>query len=67
VQVTAHHRVDHLAHGDHHPAQQHQALAQLEAAPLDLHVVRDVIEQPVLQLLHAVIQALHGFEVTVAM
>src|SRR6185437_9380854 len=65
VQVTPHHRVHHLAHGDHHPAQQHQAPAQLEAAPLDLQVVLDVLEQSVLDVLHAVVQALHRVEVGV--
>jgi hypothetical protein len=50
---------------EHHPAQQHEALAQLEAAPLHLHVVRDVVEQPVLDFLDAVVQALHRVEVAV--
>jgi hypothetical protein len=40
-------------------------LLQLEAPPLDLQAPRDVIEQPVLQLLHAVIQALHRLELTI--
>src|SRR4029077_14157592 len=37
VQVTPHQRVHDLAHLDHYPAQQHQALAQLEAPALDLY------------------------------
>jgi serine phosphatase RsbU (regulator of sigma subunit)/anti-sigma regulatory factor (Ser/Thr protein kinase) len=44
VQVAAHQRVDHLAHGEHDPAQQHQALAQLEAAPLDRQDRRVLVE-----------------------
>src|SRR5690242_18845485 len=32
MQVMAHQLADYLANGDHDPAQQHQALAQLEAA-----------------------------------
>src|SRR4029077_19990163 len=65
VQVTAHQFADYLGHGDDDPAEQHQALAQLEAPPLDLQAPRNVAEQPVLQLLHAVIQALHRLELTV--
>jgi hypothetical protein len=33
VDVAAHQRVDDLAHRQHDAAQQHEALAQLEAAP----------------------------------
>jgi len=34
-----HQLADYLAHGDHDPAEQYQALAQLEAAPLDLQTL----------------------------
>ena len=55
AQVTAHQLADYLAHGEHDPAEQDQALAQREDAPLDLQAPRHAVEQPVL---HAVIQAL---------
>jgi len=38
-QVAAHHRVQHLAHRQHYPPQQHQGLAQLERAPLYVQVL----------------------------
>ena len=38
VQVAAHQGVDDLTHRNHDPAEQHQALAQLEAAQLHLAV-----------------------------
>ena len=65
MQVASHQGVHHLAHGEHDPAEQHQALAQFEAAPLDLEVLRNVREQLVLQRLDGVVQALHRFEVTI--
>ena len=65
MQVAPHQGVHHLAHGDHDPAEQDQALAQLEAAPLDLHVLRNVGEELVLQRLDGVVQALHRLEVAI--
>ena len=65
VQVMAHQLATTSLMGGHDPAQQHQALAQLEAAPLDLQPARSIVEQPVLQLLHAVIQALDRLELAI--
>jgi hypothetical protein len=48
----------------HSVAQQDQALAQLETAPLQVPV-RFVVEQPVFQLLDGVVQFLHRGEVAV--
>src|SRR5262249_9137106 len=62
VQVGLHQVVHHVAHGKHHPAQQHKALTQLEAAPLDLHAPRSAVEQLVLQPFGEVIQVLHRLE-----
>jgi hypothetical protein len=45
VQVMAYQLAHYLAHGDHDPAQRHQALAQMEAKPLDLQAARSIVEQ----------------------
>jgi len=65
VEVAAHHRVQHLAHRQHDPAQQDQRLAQLEGTAVDGDVTRLVVEQVVLELLHRVVQRLHRLEVAV--
>ena len=65
VQVAAQHAVQHLAHGQHHPAQQDQRLAQLERAPLHVLVPRVVVEELVLQRLNLAVQFLDRLEVGV--
>ena len=65
VEVAAHHRVQHLAHRQHDPAQQDQRLAQLEGTAVDGDVTRLVVEQVVLELLHRVVQRLDRLEVAV--
>jgi serine phosphatase RsbU (regulator of sigma subunit) len=65
VQVAAHQRVDHLAHGEDDPADQHKTLAQLEAAPLDRQDRRVLVEQLVLQRLDGVVQRPHRVKVPV--
>lgn len=52
--------------GQHHPAQHHEVPAQLERAPLHhLDLRAALIEQRVFEVLDAVIELLHGSEVTV--
>src|SRR6266487_403788 len=65
VQVAAHQGVDDLTHRNHDPAEQHQALAQLEAAQLHLAVGGRRGEQLVFQVLDGAIQALNRVEVPI--
>jgi hypothetical protein len=65
MQVMAHQLANYLAHGDHDPALQHQAPAQLEAVPLDRQAAGSIVEQLGLQLLHGVIQALDRLELAI--
>ena len=60
VQVAPHQRVDDLAHRHDDPAQQDQALAQLERAPLHLPAARPVVEEHVLEALDLVVEGLDG-------
>ena len=65
LQVGTHQGVHDLTHGEHDPAEEHQALAQFEAAPLDVETLRDSGEQLVFQRLDGLVHALDRFEMAV--
>jgi hypothetical protein len=62
--VAAHDGVDDLAHRQHDPTQEHEALARLEAAPLHLDT-GGIGEQLILQVLDLTVEGLHRGEVSV--
>ena len=66
AEVLAEERVHHLAHGEGHPSELDEALAQLER--LTLHALDAppfVAEEEVLGLLHFLVEEGHGGEVAV--
>ena len=65
-QVAAHQGIQHLPHRQHHPAEQHEGLAQLERAPLHGQLLGGRRgEQVVFQSLDGVVEGLDRLEVAV--